>query len=65
MILQGLAMILSKVALFTRAWIEISKRKGKSKEELVALFTRAWIEIDGDEKELSKLLGRPLHEGVD
>ena len=34
-----------KVALFTRAWIEIKERIDTSALEAVALFTRAWIEI--------------------
>ena len=34
-----------KVALFTRAWIEISKNKIQGVAMEVALFTRAWIEI--------------------
>ena len=33
------------VALFTRAWIEISYISGKFASQSVALFTRAWIEI--------------------
>ena len=33
------------VALFTRAWIEISHLTGVLKSNVVALFTRAWIEI--------------------
>ena len=33
------------VALFTRAWIEISTAISVLKTSLVALFTRAWIEI--------------------
>ena len=35
----------TNVALFTRAWIEISKKPSEKKNPLVALFTRAWIEI--------------------
>ena len=31
----------------------------------VALFTRAWIEIERATKIHDKLVGRPLHEGVD
>ena len=34
-----------KVALFTRAWIEIDARCRASRNCRVALFTRAWIEI--------------------
>ena len=33
------------VALFTRAWIEISDYKIRNPDYPVALFTRAWIEI--------------------
>ena len=33
------------VALFTRAWIEISRTSEDFKGVRVALFTRAWIEI--------------------
>ena len=33
------------VALFTRAWIEISSSMSLEKATDVALFTRAWIEI--------------------
>ena len=53
------------VALFTRAWIEISCPVGCLIVLRVALFTRAWIEInlwqaDGNEGDC-----RPLYEGVD
>ena len=34
------------VALFTRAWIEISLFENKASWNNVALFTRAWIEIE-------------------
>ena len=34
-----------KVALFTRAWIEIKTQADKKQHLNVALFTRAWIEI--------------------
>ena len=33
------------VALFTRAWIEMSSSMSLEKAADVALFTRAWIEI--------------------
>ena len=33
------------VALFTRAWIEISGTLVKKRLKMVALFTRAWIEM--------------------
>ena len=36
---------LKKVALFTRAWIEIGTRTDDLTDTNVALFTRAWIEI--------------------
>ena len=36
---------LKRVALFTRAWIEISSSSVVSTSDLVALFTRAWIEM--------------------
>ena len=53
------------VALFTRAWIEIRVQKPFFVKKAVALFTRAWIEIQILENEISRLAGRPLHEGVD
>ena len=34
-----------KVALFTRAWIEITRIRGLLVSLMVALFTRAWIEM--------------------
>ena len=37
----------SRVALFTRAWIEIFMYCLTTPVDVVALFTRAWIEIDG------------------
>ena len=36
---------LCRVALFTRAWIEMALYSGGSSLISVALFTRAWIEI--------------------
>ena len=36
---------MNEVALFTRAWIEMTKRTAKHGFDNVALFTRAWIEI--------------------
>ena len=36
----------NKVALFTRAWIEIDILEKALQNYFVALFTRAWIEID-------------------
>ena len=53
------------VALFTRAWIEISYAKYASGRYDVALFTRAWIEITVYSYSSGTLLSRPLHEGVD
>ena len=38
-------MILSFVALYTSAWIEIIVGKMDIKDEFVALYTSAWIEI--------------------
>ena len=34
-----------QVALFTRAWIEITRKGGTIPKNIVALFTRAWIEM--------------------
>ena len=53
------------VALFTRAWIEISNVEVFSKMKMVALFTRAWIEIPLPVLYWSCVNSRPLHEGVD
>ena len=53
------------VALFTRAWIEISPTIRSVIPCDVALFTRAWIEIMKLQKSFSSSYGRPLHEGVD
>ena len=36
---------MKRVALFTRAWIEIVTLNDKNFRTIVALFTRAWIEI--------------------
>ena len=57
---------LCKVALFTRAWIEIRILGNICVfDTRVALFTRAWIEIaDKMIIEMQKA-SRPLHEGVD
>ena len=54
-----------KVALFTRAWIEIHLSVILTQTLKVALFTRAWIEIVfiAVDKECASC--RPLHEGVD
>ena len=38
--------VLAKVALFTRAWIEIQPEMEALDAVPVALFTRAWIEIN-------------------
>ena len=53
------------VALFTRAWIEISAEKNRLDKTGVALFTRAWIEITCIFAPTISLAGRPLYEGVD
>ena len=37
--------VVTPVALFTRAWIEIDYIHNKYTRQNVALFTRAWIEI--------------------
>ena len=37
--------MIEKVALFTRAWIEINPFPWRHTHCAVALFTRAWIEI--------------------
>ena len=58
-------MLIKLVALFTRAWIEISLSSGIILAPSVALFTRAWIEIDGVYIAVIVRLSRPLHEGVD
>ena len=42
----------NRVALFTRAWIEIFGALDELEKRLVALFTRAWIEIFGALDEL-------------
>ena len=53
------------VALFTRAWIEISVPIPLRPLATVALFTRAWIEIERIRLMERLLSRRPLHEGVD
>ena len=55
----------TRVALFTRAWIEMTYVFGAIFGYKVALFTRAWIEIvtSSDTTEIKSC--RPLHEGVD
>ena len=53
------------VALFTRAWIEITTPTELGNIRRVALFTRAWIEIGGTGFYDNKAIRRPLHEGVD
>ena len=55
----------NKVALFTRAWIEINCGGMDDVDDAVALFTRAWIEISAGMGGQFTSLGRPLHEGVD
>ena len=54
-----------KVALFTRAWIEISNNSSIYAKLPVALFTRAWIEMAVEIAARFECGGRPLHEGVD
>ena len=54
-----------KVALFTRAWIEMLSFVTLHCGAGVALFTRAWIEIIGETVKIKNTPGRPLHEGVD
>ncbi len=44
--INGVSSFIEKVALFTRAWIEMSSTSEDFKGVLVALFTRAWIEIE-------------------
>ena len=56
---------LKKVALFTRAWIEIIRVAIAPDLLLVALFTRAWIEIQNYHTVFTKVRCRPLYEGVD
>ena len=53
------------VALFTRAWIEITAPFVVVVAIPVALFTRAWIEITDIIQEITWGERRPLHEGVD
>ena len=54
-----------KVALFTRAWIEMVKHHLTVYTCHVALFTRAWIEILIELFLTEFIRSRPLHEGVD
>ena len=53
------------VALFARAWIEITIRQPKGQEKNVALFARAWIEIESVYLRDNESFCRPLYEGVD
>ena len=55
----------TRVALFTRAWIEINALTKGVNHNLVALFTRAWIEISVPFVYPSTAERRPLYEGVD
>ena len=57
--------ILSRVALFTRAWIEMYPDKIIIICFIVALFTRAWIEIKIFTNFCHRKRCRPLYEGVD
>ena len=54
-----------RVALFTRAWIEIYRRTDIITVTSVALFTRAWIEIKTEWELEANTVCRPLYEGVD
>ena len=54
-----------RVALFTRAWIEMAHLLIIKYLRRVALFTRAWIEIAMEHNLISGLISRPLYEGVD
>ena len=56
---------MKRVALFTRAWIEITWNIAICRIAPVALFTRAWIEIINETVIVGRTWGRPLHEGVD
>ena len=58
-------MTVTRVALFTRAWIEMAMEIAERFEGGVALFTRAWIEIILYNTKYLKIIRRPLHEGVD
>ena len=53
------------VALFTRAWIEMTSWKAINAKCEVALFTRAWIEIRSFATFVLFADCRPLYEGVD
>ena len=54
-----------KVALFTRAWIEMLSIICCEVVTPVALFTRAWIEIYLLKIGVKTTKSRPLYEGVD
>ena len=58
-------MFWQNVALFTRAWIEISPATASADTVTVALFTRAWIEMQTQISLPVIWVSRPLHEGVD
>ena len=58
-------MYCNPVALFTRAWIEISLSIRGTLSLRVALFTRAWIEMLVSPAMSPIEASRPLHEGVD
>mgnify|MGYP000674076471 CR=1 FL=1 len=64
MILYVMIMI-SNVALFTRAWIEMIEDTALYLLLNVALFTRAWIEMYKVDTLRRKHICRPLYEGVD
>ena len=54
-----------RVALFARAWIEITAYASLVGSAMVALFARAWIEMLQTTKSGKGQICRPLHEGVD
>ena len=62
---MDLANARGKVALFTRAWIEIFAKLQIINFCIVALFTRAWIEMGMITNSRVIFNRRPLHEGVD
>ena len=53
------------VALFARAWIEITNACVVHFKSDVALFARAWIEIISGTLTVGNIISRPLCEGVD
>ena len=65
LITQIFCSVLFIVALFTRAWIEITSYSAIILIFGVALFTRAWIEIAVHKHSYGQFKRRPLYEGVD